>query len=826
MNKSFYWILFNLFSFAAFTQITTYFNYEQAYGMSGKDKGSLYSIEETVLNNAEAAAGEFNGFAVMAKLEKNAEATKWKSFKTLIPGSQSVFLEIQSYVNLTGPKFITAGMCTDCVAGRKGQVAFIMFVDLDFNPVVIAGKTIHYFYPVVDSFQVRNQVKIILSSTTIYLAYEGDSGFGSDVYMHAINTTDMSQQWRKQINTNFFEQPVLLNIESPDIISLGLNGWGKSRLLKIATKDGAIRRQFDFTDSPAQFAALGAGNYAMAYLTNDTMRVSRIDTAGKEVYKNSIKLNTNLVPQFAIVSKRSVSVVSNTILLATAFNDISEWPYNRSNTRVYAFLSNNASAPIQEYIIPENGTTARNIKQITGTTTGKFSMVGDRDEGNTNRPFYFIRHDLPLKPTAPTTWYGPLCSDTSLIEKNSVKTYPNTLPKIENNVVYATKTNFQNKQVNVWMDIYRPYDHYAMDSKDKRPAYIYFHGGGYVFGGEDGGSELIRAAERGMIGIGVKYRLGRLPNSIPNADSLQSAITNSIQNTYRALQDARDAVKYIVDNADKYNIDKDKLFIAGFSAGGNIVLNYDYLETKNFEASIINGLGPLTAKTPVAGILSGAGPFNQLVLQGLASPLDYIDKSENTPLYMVHGTCDSTALYNYGNLFDPTTKGSVGSYAIACRKQSLGHPYHFTTVKGGDHNLGSNADKIYESIFKWIKNEVICGKIINGCELFIETNAKGACVNVPTCPACTATPFVHLESTLLRAYPNPANQYVELNIDNVYNTDLKVFITDVNGKINLSQIVRLNNNRFRINTSSLLSGVYFITVYTKNALYSGRFIKI
>lgn len=813
----FFFLLFivclnNIFLFA---QNDGFNNYEQAYGYTNKDKGTLYDLDDFF----RVAVGEFNGYGVIGKFNYNAEAVVWKSFKSVIPGSQSVCMAI--YHDVLAYKYTIAGMCTDCVAGRKGQVAFMMVVDTAFNPISVSGKTIHYFYPTVDSFQVRNKVKLLQLGNSVYLAYEGDSGFGSDIYLHALNFNDLSQRWRKQYNTNFFEQPVMLEFENLTL-ALGINGWGKSRILKISQNDGAIVKQFNFTDIPAQFASMGLNNYAMAYLTNDSLRVSKIDTAGKETYIKYVKVNGNVLPQYALSAKSSNG---NGIQVAIMYNDISELPYNRSNARVYFFQATGTANPA-EFIVPENGTSARNIRQVIGTRVESFSLIGDRFDGNTNRPFYFTRSNLNPSPTKPNTWYNSLCTDTSLIEKSNIKTYPNTLPQIENNVVYATKTNFQNKQVKLWMDIYRPYDHYAMDSKDKRPAYIYFHGGGYVFGGEDGGSELLQAAERGMIGIGVKYRLGRLPNSIPNADSLQSAITNSIQNTYRALQDARDAVKYIVDNADKYNIDKDKLFIAGFSAGGNIVLNYDYLETKNFEASIINGLGPLTAKTPVAGILSGAGPFNQLVLQGLASPLDYIDKSENTPLYMVHGTCDSTALYNYGNLFDPTTKGSVGSYAIACRKQSLGHPYHFTTVKGGDHNLGSNADKIYESIFKWIKNEVICGKIINGCELFIETNAKGACVNVPTCPACTATPFVHLESTLLRAYPNPANQYVELNIDNVYNTDLKVFITDVNGKINLSQIVRLNNNRFRINTSSLLSGVYFITVYTKNALYSGRFIKI
>lgn len=818
MPKSFFlFFVFCLNHFFLFSQNDGFNNHEQAYGYTNKDKGSLYDLDDFF----RVAVGEFNGHGVIGKFNNNAEAILWKSFKSVIPGSQSVCMAI--YHDVLKYKYTIAGMCTDCVIGRKGQVAFMMVVDTAFNPITVEGKTLHYFYPTVDSFQVRNKVKLLQLGNLIYLAYEGDSGFGSDIYLHSLNGDNLSQKWRKQYNTNFFEQPVMLEFENLTI-ALGINGWGKSRILKISEKDGAIIKQFDFTDIPAQFAYMGLGNYAMAYLTHDSLRVSKIDTSGKETYIKYVKLNSNVLPEFAISAK---SAGGNAIQVAILYNDISELPYNRSNNRVYFFQTAGSASPV-EFILPENGTNARNIRKIVATRPEDLTLIGDRIDGNTNRPFYFTRSNLNPNPTKPKTWYNALCTDTSLIEKNSLKSYPNTLPKIENNVVYATKTNFQNKQVNLWMDIYRPYDHYAMDSKDKRPAYIYFHGSGYVFGGEDGGSELLQAAERGMIGIGVKYRLGRLPNSIPNADSLQSAITNSIQNTYRALQDARDALKFIVENADKYNIDKDKLFIAGFSAGGNIVLNYEYLETKNFEASIITGLGPLTAKTPVAGILSGAGPFNQLVLQGLATPLEYIDKSENTPLYMVHGTCDSTALYNYGNLFDPTTKGSVGSYAIACRKQSLGHPYHFTTIKGGDHGLGANADKIYESIFKWIKKEVSCGKPINACELFVEPNTKGACVNVPTCPSCTATPTHDQQSLQVKIYPNPTNQYCTIEFEEPLKPNqIRVLIYDVTGKQYNLMIDKTETKNIKINTTTLSAGIYFLKISNGDEkVYEGKMVKM
>ncbi len=453
----------------------------------------------------------------------------------------------------------------------------------------------------------------------------------------------------------------------------------------------------------------------MAYKIRDSLRVSMIDTAGKETYISYVKLNTVDASEFAITASL------NTIVVATLYQETNEQPYWLFNNRVYFFNTKLVSSKPIQIIIPENGTMGRNIRQVQGFNESSFTLIGDRPTDGDGRAFYFRRDLSTFLPVPPTTWYqSNYCTDTSLIEHSLSRTYPHTLPLIQNNIIYATKTNFQNKQTNLWIDVYRPYDHFAMKSKDKRPAFIYIHGGGYVFGGEDGaGSILLQASQRGMIAVGVKYRLGYLPPLVSNPDSIQSLIRNSTQNTYRALQDVRDAVKWVYERADEYNIDKTKIFIAGHSAGGNAVLNYSYLEEKDFFPNLVNPLGRLTAKVPVAGIISFAGPFNQLI-DNIKSPLEYIQASENEPLYLVHGTCDSTAFYDHGNPVDPNTTSSLGSYPIACRKQSLKHPYHFTTIKGGGHGLGPEENDVLQSIFKWIKKEVSCGNTINACELFTE----------------------------------------------------------------------------------------------------------
>lgn len=790
------------------------YNYEQAYGFAFQDKGTFYKIS----NDDRTTVGSFNDHAVIANIENNGEATKWKSLKNNIGGSQSIITDI--YTDILNSRSTITGLCTDCVAGRKGQVAFLAVVDNNYNFISVNGKSIYYFFPTVDSFQVRDNAKLLALGNLVYIAYSGDSGFGTDIYLHALNGQDFSQRWRKQYNTNFFETPVMLEFENLNI-ALGLHGWGKSRILKISEKDGAIIKQFDFTDIPAQFASMGSGKYAMVYNTNDSLRVSTVDSAGKENYISFFKLNTTSTLSYAITAN------SNMIAVATIYQVVEELPYWLINNRVYFFDTRLQNSKPVQVIIPENATLGRNIRQIKGTRESDFVLIGDRPGDGDGRAFYFRMDNRLFKPTAPATWYNSnYCIDSLLVEKQSSKTYPHTLPLIQNNVVYATKPNFQNKQVSLWMDIYRPYDHYAKDSKDKRPALVYVHGGGYVFGNEDGaGSVLLRAAQHGMMAIGVKYRIGYLP-PLNNPDSLQSLFKNGIQNTYRALQDVRDAVKWIYDHADEYYIDKSKIFIAGHSAGGNAVLNYSYLEEKDFVASIVNPLGKLTAKVPVAGIVSVAGPLN-LMIESIKSPLDYIQLSENEPLYLIHGTCDSTAYYDHGSLTDPNSTTSVGAYPIACRKQSLKQPYHFTTVKGGGHGLDDVEEQVLGSVLKWIKKEVSCGTTINACELFTVPNTA-PCSTLPTCPSCTATPIISDSYSDIKVFPNPFTSTLHIDIGNQFVRKVTIEINDILGKkMTVHYTTSITDHLLELQVNDFKPGHYLISIYDdKYRVMTKKIIKL
>ena len=108
---------------------------------------------------------------------------------------------------------------------------------------------------------------------------------------------------------------------------------------------------------------------------------------------------------------------------------------------------------------------------------------------------------------------------------------------------------------NVLMDVYVPPD---LSENEKRPVVIFLHGGGKTdYTPKDWGvytswGRLIAAS--GFVGVTFTHRL-----EYPNV-SLQ-----------KAAADVRDAVKYVRANADKYHVDKDRVCLIAYSAGGPLL---------------------------------------------------------------------------------------------------------------------------------------------------------------------------------------------------------------------------------------------------------------
>ena len=95
---------------------------------------------------------------------------------------------------------------------------------------------------------------------------------------------------------------------------------------------------------------------------------------------------------------------------------------------------------------------------------------------------------------------------------------------------------------------------YADGRDGRRPALIYFHGGGWVFGNLDTHDALCRsiAKESGAVVISVDYRL-----------SPEAKFPAAVDDSYAAT-------KWVVANADRLGIDASRIAVGGDSAGANL----------------------------------------------------------------------------------------------------------------------------------------------------------------------------------------------------------------------------------------------------------------
>ncbi len=62
-------------------------------------------------------------------------------------------------------------------------------------------------------------------------------------------------------------------------------------------------------------------------------------------------------------------------------------------------------------------------------------------------------------------------------------------------------------------------------------------------------------------------------------------------------------------------------------------------------------------------------------------------------------------------------------------------------------------------------------------------------------------------------YPNPAKNVLNIELDNLLNDNKTVTIANILGEVVLSETS--SGNKFSINTSNLISGVYFVTISNK-----------
>ena len=215
------------------------------------------------------------------------------------------------------------------------------------------------------------------------------------------------------------------------------------------------------------------------------------------------------------------------------------------------------------------------------------------------------------------------------------------------------------------MDIYEP----VGDTLSARPAIIFIHTGAFFSGHnelDDVVDLSIASAKRGYVSFNMNYRLGL---NVLSSYSGERAV-------YRGMQDASAAIRHIREFHEEYNVDPNKIFIWGTSAGSFVGLHLAYSQDDERPESTYG-----TTADPDLGCIDCSGnnyiqnskPNALISCWGAIGDLNWIDQDDNIPTLMFHGTADPIVPFNSGYPFtiDIALPIVYGSNLIYERLQEL-----------------------------------------------------------------------------------------------------------------------------------------------------------
>ncbi len=240
---------------------------------------------------------------------------------------------------------------------------------------------------------------------------------------------------------------------------------------------------------------------------------------------------------------------------------------------------------------------------------------------------------------------------SSSAQSPSVSIIQGRLPKgttIHGNIPYHNDTLKKHL-----LDIYLP-----ANAPGAFPVVIFIHGGGWISNDKyaDMGympNTINALLENGMAIASIDYRFA------------QDAVFPEI------IKDCNKAVTYLFDNAVKYKLDKNRIALMGFSAGGHLASLMGTSQNNNVKKwyfagsfrpfrykAVVDFYGPADLillpgnedeKSP-EGILIGAKPLERPDLAKAASPITYIDKND-PPFLIYQGEKDNIVSNKQSKLF-------------------------------------------------------------------------------------------------------------------------------------------------------------------------------
>lgn len=268
--------------------------------------------------------------------------------------------------------------------------------------------------------------------------------------------------------------------------------------------------------------------------------------------------------------------------------------------------------------------------------------------------------------------------------------------------------SFKRRSLDLKLDLYTP-----RGLSGKQPLIMFIHGGAYYIGYKDEPAYVDFCkyfSSMGYVTASINYRLGF------------HASKNEIERAgYVALQDAHAAMRYLVAHANEYNIDTDRIYVAGSSAGSITALNLAFMKDDGRPDSSRGKKAFLTNKADLGDIESSGNDLKESFhisaianMWGAVSDLNILENS-STSIISFHGEDDNVVPYAEGYPLASAGEGVAkmlgeemfGSSCIDRKAGELGLRHHFYSFPGEGHALNTTGkDKQPNANHEFIKDRI------------------------------------------------------------------------------------------------------------------------
>lgn len=282
--------------------------------------------------------------------------------------------------------------------------------------------------------------------------------------------------------------------------------------------------------------------------------------------------------------------------------------------------------------------------------------------------------------------------------------------------------SFKKRDLDLTLDLYQPEKRNGL-----RPLILFIHGGAFYIGNKEEPAYVDFCqyyAGMGYVTASINYRLGfhLSKNEIERAG-------------YVALQDAHAALRFLCAHAKEYGIDRNRIFLAGSSAGAITALNLAFMNEEDRPTSTLGRKAFLKNVTDLGGIDSSGNnlkaDFKIIALANMWGAVSDLDLLENnkTSIVSFHGEDDKVVPYAEGYPLASAGEGIArmlgevmyGSACIDKKADSLGLRHKFYSFPGEGHAFNTTPKEkqpnenhyiIRDRITEFFFNELAPGKAV------------------------------------------------------------------------------------------------------------------